>query len=247
MMTKILEALVVLLLCVPVYGEDIILDANTPNEVLAVQVLIEKFDSLDIVIRTKPRGMIPAFVIYAEAAAFFGDCAVDPLIKALGEESQIRVAAAIGLEAIGPAAIKATPQLIVMLAGSDRDNILACGIIRGIGPDAVKLVPLLRPLLDNDNFHVQYWACRALNSIGPGAQMATPDLCRELLMGIASVRRNAAITLGNIAPGMTKRQLQETIDALEVATQDKCQPVRVAATEALDKISVFNVSCKEVK
>jgi hypothetical protein len=39
---------------------------------------------------------------------------------------------------------------------------------------------------------------------------------------------------------MTERQLQETIDALEVAKQDGCHPVREAATEALNKIAVFH-------
>lgn len=220
--------IVLLLLAAPVYGG--ILAANTPDEVLAVQVLIEKFDNANTVTRTD-------FVTFAKAIASFGECAVDPLIEALGKEGQIRVAAAVGLEAVGPAAIKATPQLIEMLDASDRDNILVCGIIRGIGPDAVKLVPLLRTLLDNNNFHVQYWACRALSSIGPGAQMATPDLSKELLTGLASVRRNAAIALGNIAPGMTERQLQETITVLEVAQQDGCHPVREAATEALERIA----------
>lgn len=225
-MSKIFEAMVVLLMvAAPVYG--------TPDEVLAVQALIEKFDNANTVTGAD-------FVTFAKAIVSFGECAVDPLIEALGKEGQIRVAAAVGLEAIGPAAIKATPQLIEMLGASGRDNILACGIIRGIGPGAVELVPLLRTLLDNNNFHVQYWACRALSSIGPGAHQATSDLCEILIMGIASVRRNAAIALGNIAPGMTLRQLQETINVLEVIKlRDGCHPVRIEAIEALNKISLI--------
>jgi len=218
---------------------------NTSDDVHAVQALIEKFDTPGFV-DVEYRGTIPVFVIYAEEAATYGECAVEPLIEALEEEGQVRVAAAIALDIIGPAAIKAKPQLLVLFASdSDRDNILACGICRGIGSGAVELVPQLRLLLDHDNFHVQYWSCRALASIGPGAHAATEDLCRELVTGLASVRRNAAIALGDIAPGMTLRQLQKTMNILKVVSMsDGCHPVRVVAVEALTKITPLNKRLK---
>jgi HEAT repeat protein len=223
-----------LLLVAPVYGENIVLD-DTPNEVVAVQALIDRFDDTTLVIRTDVYAVTPAFVIYAEAAASFGDCAVDPLIAALDEGGQIRLAAAIGLQAVGPAAIKAKPFLIEMLASqSDRENILACGIIQGIGPNAVELVPQLRKLLSSDNFHVQYWACRGLSSIGPGAEDAVHDLLLWLKYGVASVRRNAAIAIGNIGPGLACPLI---IERLTVALDDRSVPVREAAQEALLKLS----------
>lgn len=230
-----------LLLCVPVYGEEIILDVNTPNEVLAVQVLIDHFDTTDVIVRTDPwMSITPAFAIYAELVASYGECAVDPLIKVLGEEGQIQVAAAIGLEAVGPAAIKAIPQLIEMLeSSSNTDNILACGIIRGIGPYAVELVPLLQKQLHNDNFHVQSWACRALSSIGPGADMVTGELVVILKEGIASVRRNAAIALGNIARDLDGKSKLVVTNALRQTGCDYSAPVRVAAMEALSKLLVI--------
>lgn len=230
--------MLLLLLTAPVYGGEI--TPNIPEDVLAVRALIEKFDTPGFV-DVEGRGTIPAFALYAEEVATYGECAVDPLIEALGEEGQIRVAAAIALDIIGPASIKATPQIIKLLGSTvDRDNILGCGICRGIGRDAVGLVPQLLPLLDADNFHVQYWACRALSSIGPGAYAATDGLNRLLLNGVASARRNAAIALGSIAPGMTQRQLQETRDALTaVAETDGCHPVRIEAIAALKKIADF--------
>jgi len=228
-------ALLLMLLATPVYG-----NANTPDDVMAVQALIEKFDTPGIVV-TEDGRTVPAFVVYAEAVAAYGDCAVDPLIVALEEEGQVRVAAAIALDMIGPASIKAKPQLVVLLNSSvDRDNILACGVIRGIGSSAAELVPLVREQLYHKNFHVQYWACRALASIGPGAHAATEDLCERLGTGVASVRRNAAIALGSIAPGMTLRQLQETVNVLEVTKlRDECHPVRIEAVAALAKIAEF--------
>jgi len=229
--------IVLLLLCALVYGGYTI-DVSTSNDVLAVQGLIANFDSTEIITETEPWvSTTPAFVTYAELAASYGDCAVDPLIEALGEEGQIRMAAAIGLEAVGPAAIKAKPQLVEMLeSSSDLDNILACGIVRGIGSDAVELVLLLQKQLHNDNFHVQYWACRALSSIGPGASPAAGELIVALREGLASVRRNAAIALGNIAGELDGKSKWAVINALEQTTFDYSVPVREAAVEALTKL-----------
>jgi len=230
-----------LLVSTVVRGENIILDQTTPNEALAVQVLIDQFENTDIVIRREPwLTTKPVFVIYAEAAASLGEVAIDPLIEALDGSRQTRIGAAVGLGAIGSASIRTEFKLHRMLMGNDSfDRILACGIIRGIGPDAFILVDSLRLCLHHDNFHVQYWACRALSSIGSGANDATEDLLIVLKMGIASVRRNAAITLGNIQDGMDQPTRWKVIDALQEAKKDRCQPVRAAATEAEAKIIVF--------
>ena len=142
-------ALAVFLLCSPASGE-IQLDESTPNEVIAVQALIECFDCTDVIVRTEPwYTSLPVFVVYAEAAASFGECAVYPLMVALEDENpQVRTAAAIALEAIGPASIKAKPLLEEMLqSDNDRTKILACAIIRGIGPDAAELVDLVKEIL----------------------------------------------------------------------------------------------------
>ena len=232
--------LALLLLCVPACGGSTQSETTAPSKVAAVQALIDRFDDTEIVVRTEPwYDTRPAFVDHAEAVAAFGDCAVDPLIVALEDENpQVRVAAAVALEIIGPAAIKAKPLLEEMLqSDDDRTNILACGIIRGIGgPDAIELTDLVMTLLDNENFHVQYWACRALGGIGPRAAPAAAGKLIELLeTGVASVRQNAAITLGNIAAGLEDKSA--VIQALERTTEDYSHLIRVAAEEALTKIS----------
>ncbi len=221
--------LLLLLLVSPVFG------ADTTNEVSSVQVLIDRFDDTGFVYIADPVwDTVPNFVSYAKEAASFGECAIDPLIEALGGSRQSRLAAAIGLEAVGPLAIRARSKLIEMFENGGRDSILVCGIIRGIGPNATEFVPQLRPLLSADNFHVQYWACRALSSIGPGAEEAIPDLISALKNGLASVRRNAAIALGNIAGELD--DMQFVIDALEQAQHDYSVPIRQAAVEALTKL-----------
>jgi len=229
-----------LLLCIPACGGDNQSETTTPNEVVTVQALIDRFDDTEIVVRTEPwYDTRPAFVDHAEAVAAFGDCAVDPLIVALEDENpQVRVAAAVALEMIGPAAIKAKPILEEMLqSDDDRTNILACGIIRGIGgPDAIELTELVVTLLDNENFHVQYWACRALGGVGPrAAPVAAGKLIELLETGVASVRRNAAVALGDIAAGLEDQSV--VIQALERTTKDYSHLVREAAEEALTKIS----------
>lgn len=221
-----------LLLCVPA--------CNTSKDLITIQALIDRFDDTEIIVTAKPWYQTrPAFVDHAEAVAEFGDCAVDPLIKVLEDENlQVRVAAAIALEAIGPASIEAQPQLEQMLqSDDDRTNILACGIIRGIGPDAAELVDLVVTHLDNENFHVQYWACRALGGIRYNATPAVEKLCELLKTGVASVRRNAALALGEIAKGLYDPSA--VIQALEkVAADDYSYPVRSAARVASTKLNL---------
>jgi HEAT repeat protein len=221
------------------------LDENTPNEVLAVQALIDCFDDTDYVFRVDPvLETVPTFAIYAEAAASFGACAVDPLIEALGGSRQSRVAAAIGLEACGPLAIKARPELLKMFENDGRDSILACAIIRGIGPGAKEFVPQLTISLQADDFHVQYWACRALSSIGPDASPAAGALIEALHTGVASVRRNAAIALGNIAVNFDGKSKWAVIQALRQTQKDYSAPVRGAAKEALHKLGANSTKGK---
>jgi HEAT repeat protein len=236
--------LVLLLLCAPAVAAVpvIELDEDTPNQVIAVEALIERFDDSDVIVRYVPwEHSLPAFVAYAEAVATFGDCAVGPLMVALQDENpQVRVAAAIALEAVGPAAIEAKPLLIEMLqSDDDRTNILACGIIRGIGPGAGELTDLLKSQLCNQNFHVQYWSCRALGGIGTNAEPAVGMLSNLLVRGVASVRRNAATALGDIAVGLDQKSQDDIVQALQLATTDWSHCVCVAAREALLKIENF--------
>ena len=228
--------LLLLLLCLPACNGEIQSETTAPNE--AVQTLIDRFDDTEIVVRTEPwYDTLPAFVVHAEAAASFGDCAVYLLMVALEDENpQVRTAAAIALEKIGPASIKAKPLLEEMLqSDDDHTNILACAIIRGIGPGAADLVDLVKELLYNENFHVQYWACRALGGVGLEAAIVVNELLDRLVTGVASVRRNAALALGEITKSIDNNG--PIIQALEqVIEHDYSVPVKDAAKEALKNI-----------
>lgn len=216
-------------------GSEIQLGPSQPDDTIAIRALVEKFDSEDIIIRTDPLLVVqPAFVNYALACAKL-EGAAPILAEVLDSGSwQGRVAAAVGLEAIGPGAMVAEPVLRKMLTTPEEgENNLACGIIRGIGSDALPLLPLVRPLLNAESFHTRYWACRAIAAMGEEAGEATADLCQLLTSDQpASVRRNACIALGEVA--MASPLVSAAIEKLEkVAKEDPSAPVREAAEGAL--------------
>jgi HEAT repeat protein len=216
---------------------EIVIPEDQPSETIAVQLLIDQFDSQDYVVRTDVYSVTPAFAIYAEAAAKLDGAA--PMLAAVladSEDPQVRLAAACGLEACGPKAIIAAPLLKTMLESPDSvDRIMACAIVRGIGPEAASLLSPLRTLLQAENFHVQYWACRAIAAMGDAGEPAVADLCLLLTTDQpASVRRNACIALGEVAG--CSPDLDKVVEILEdVENNDYSHPVRVEATAALEK------------
>ena len=230
-----------------VFGEERVLPLSQPADTVAVEALIAQFDSTDILIRTDEDGCmmtaIPSFVAYAEAAAKL-DGAAPILAEILAGETpdglprspQARIAASVALEAIGPEAMIAEPTLREMLASPlPRENIMALAIIRGIGPDAAPLLGHVRTLLHAENFHVSYWACRAVAAMGDAGEPAVGDLCLLLTTDQpASVRRNACIALKEVAGCST--HLQKVVQILiDVVEGDYSYPVRVEASAALEK------------
>ncbi len=87
--------------------------------------------------------------------------------------------------------------------------------------------------------HGQYLACRALGSIGPNAVPAVGKLGGLLEDGVASVRRDSAIALGDIALSLDEKSQLDVVQALKLATKDYSHCVCVAAREALLKIENF--------
>jgi len=145
--------------------------------------------------------------------------------------------AAVHLTVIGPKSIAAEPLLLKMLRSDDDFKMtLACGITQGIGSQAERLVDDIRPLLLNKNFHLQYWACRALCAIGPAAHDTVPQLLNCLKNGKASVRHNAATALGSIVAPCHKGKVI-VLKALGVALDDLHIMVREAAAAAILKIT----------
>jgi len=233
---------IVLLISGAVFGGERIVPLEKPADTIAVETLIAQFDSQDVILRTDADGClmyaIPAFSCYAEACAKLDGC-VPLLIDVFDDPAsseQKRLAAACALEAVGPDAMQAEPLLRLLLESPDvGDNIMALAIIRGVGPDAASLLSPVRTLLYAENFHVRYWACRAVASMGDAGEPAVADLCLLLMMDEpASVRRNACIALGEVAGcsvnlGPAVRVLEE------IAADDYSHPVRVAARAALEK------------
>lgn len=184
--------------------------------------------------------------VAAEALGRIGPAAVPALTGALGSsELQVVKGAAGAIHDIGPEAKDAVPALIAVLekpaitaAGGDNtpdSHGSAMFALIGIGPAAKPAIPALIKLLDSENFHNQYWSCRALAAIGAEAKPAVPDLCRLTKDAVPSVRRHAAMALGKIGSGVGDEGLKCLIAAIE----DPLEPVRQDAVVALGDLGSF--------
>ncbi len=177
----------------------------------------------------------PVWANAAQALGRFGPDILPELIPLLeSPDTQLARAAAFAIHYVGPAAQPAVPHLIALLRKNDpatrREAIFA---LQGIGPAAAEAVPALIEALNcREDFHTQYWACRALGSIGAGARPAVPVLIVLVHEGVTSVRRNAAATLGLIGPDIGA----EGIAALIAAVSDPVEPVREQAVIALGRL-----------
>ncbi|MFO0868056.1 MAG: HEAT repeat domain-containing protein [Pirellulales bacterium] len=177
-----------------------------------------------------PREGAPAAVAPAEPAAPVRTPAEWVREMESGDDQRIAAATA-ALEALGPRASAVVPDLIRLLERDEaahRRHVLA--ILRALGPAGKEALPAVRAKLFHADFHVQYWACRALAAMGGHAAAATGDL-RQLLAPEfpASTRRNAALALGRIAAPDDPA----TVEALIGALRDRNHPVRVEAAVAL--------------
>lgn len=139
------------------------------------------------------------------------------------------------LAELGPKAKPIVPDLVRLLEKDDEESRRhALSLLGSIGPDAKTAVPALRKTLNHADFHTQYWACRALAKIGPDAKEAVPELLKILpkKSAAASVRRNAALTLGAIGPAVGA----EAIGPLGEALFDNVALVREDAAWALGQM-----------
>ncbi|MFO0905660.1 MAG: HEAT repeat domain-containing protein [Pirellulales bacterium] len=135
------------------------------------------------------------------------------------------------LSGLGAQATPIIPDLIRILETDNPDNrrhVLA--IIQALGPIAKDATPAIRKKLFHEDFHTQYWACRAIGAIGPEAIAAAPDLGKLLSTRYAaSVRRNAALALGLLGPGIGRAGVEQLTDML----RDRNHPVRIDAALSL--------------
>ena len=176
--------------------------------------------------------------VWYVAGTAYGKLAPDSLpllLKELKSENRtVFHAAAVAIHHIGPEAKGAVPTLVELLQKNNPETRIAIiYALMGLGPDAAAAVPALIEMTRNDDFHTQYWSCRALGKVGlPGAKVAVPVLLKLLSDEIASVRGNAAAALGNLGPGAGP----EVVPALTKSLKDKLYNVRTAAAIALGQM-----------
>ncbi|NMC18780.1 MAG: HEAT repeat domain-containing protein [Thermogutta sp.] len=177
----------------------------------------------------------PNWILASQALGRYKEAALPALMDLLkGDDPKQAAYGCLGIYEIGPAGAPAVPRLIELLEKDDpRYRRAVIGALMSIGPASAPAVPLLRKQLFSEDFHTQYWSCRALGAIGaPAALEAVPDLIDRLKNGAASVKRNAAAALGRLGPDIGTEALQALIEAVD----DPVQPVREQAIQALGRI-----------
>lgn len=154
---------------------------------------------------------------------------VPALMAALrSADAYVRGFAAWSLGGMGPAAREAIPALIEALDGEDgygRGG--AAAALAKMGPVAKDAVPALMRGLQSDDGDRRWKAARTLGRIGPAAQEAVPLLIQALSDPNEHVRSHAARALGRIGG-------EGVVPALERATRDPVDEVRIEAKAALD-------------
>jgi len=195
------------------------------------------------------------------AAEALGDIGVAtaPVVEALvrrleDEKSYVRTCATRALAEFGPKARAAIPALLKHL--EDADALRALGkigldpahaptlaarlrtgapfqaqlgeVLTGLGAAAV---PLLTPLLDEENEETRALAAETLGKIGPDAAAAAPALRKRLRDTSSRVQIAAADALGRIGPGAAA-----AISDLDRLLLGKISRVQIAAAAALLRI-----------
>jgi HEAT repeat protein len=206
------------------------LKAHPTAATIVADALLHKMtdESLD-------KGGRPVWYIASLALGRIGETPVPSLMERLEDANPLVVrGACVAIAEIGHSAKATVPNLIRLLAAEDLAfKHMACHALVGIGPAASLAVNPVAKLLDHKNLHMQYWSCRVLGSIGAPAALPTVDRLITLTHeGVASVRRNAVLALGQIGITAGPKMLKSLSDAL----QDRTQPVRAAAATALAKI-----------
>lgn len=231
----------------------------------AVPVLLECLDDPDAAVRVsaakalgqlalQPETVIPALIdlfddtaatpelpvcyLAAQAAAGFGEAVLPNLANNLRQgPPQVQRSTAVTICELGTKAKSILPELIEAIPAVDIDtrrpflmSALLC-----LAPEAQPALPLLLKSLDDEDFHMQYWACRVLGRLGPDAKPAIPKLIELAENGVTSVRRNAATALGNIGPAIG----EPGVKVLTKGVNDASQVVREDSVIALGKLGAL--------
>ena len=115
------------------------------------------------------------------------------------------------VHAIGDPCKVYLPELKDLLNNGDKvDRHSALFALKGIGASGAELIDDVVASLSDEDFNVRLMACRVLESFGPKAAKAEPELLRLLNKGTPSVRGRAAISLAAIGPAL------ETADVVDL-------------------------------
>ena len=196
----------------------------------AVEALLKRLDDQDVVVRVyaavsvwqieRHAKAIPALVAIARRGEGPGVCQA---AAALGE--------------LGPAAEPAIPVLVELLRQGDEDVSRAAAASLGrLGPGVLAAV---KGVLGAPQESARQRAVEVLEQLGPAA---VPILIEALANSNPLARRSAARALGRLGPAA-----REAMPALLEAVNDKDQPVRETAAEAIKQVRAEETSPADTK
>jgi len=197
----------------------------------------------------------PGSVTVLEAFAVLGDAA-RPAIPYILQEFKTptyRGNMLAVLTRLGPIASEAAPAITAILSDKDPNFVAeALSALKCIGQEAKSSVPAIQPLLTNSDPTIRMLAAAAVASITGNPETAIPtlveglegriagapkahirvDMHQEMPGLVTSGPEAAAILLGELGP-----TARASIPALEQRLKDKNQWIRLAAAQALWRIS----------
>jgi HEAT repeat protein len=205
------------------------LGAIGPGARDAVPVLVTRLDDRE------PVDAGEVWLVAGEALGQIGgEAALEGILPLLvPDPNDLRYrGACLVLHTMGAQAAPAVPRLLEILASGTEPLGPPLYALEGIGAHGAEALPALIGLLDHENFHYQYFVCRVLSAMGEKAAPAVPKLMDRLQHGAPSVRRHAALALGDIGPVGG----QPAVEALTAALSDPLAPVRQDAATALGQL-----------
>jgi HEAT repeat protein len=157
--------------------------------------------------------------------------------------TDLRVAAAEALAALGPSAADAVPLLASVLTADDSDvgvRRAAVAALDALGIEARPAIPALKKAVKDRDKFVRCLAMHALGRIGTGLGAEAKDVVTVLLGAlednVIEVRVAAVETFGNLGPAALGADADAVRKRLEEVAKDPRKEIRDAALNALEKL-----------
>ncbi|MBN1282459.1 MAG: HEAT repeat domain-containing protein [Proteobacteria bacterium] len=189
--------------------------------------------------------------IGAENIGKYADKAVGPLISLFKRnEVDAKIASAHALGKIGRKAKSAMDTLSEGLTHADKDVYEMTTIammkidapkayveIKGLGPQSIYLIPVLRKGLASDDLSVKRACALLLSQYGADASSAVPELVRELQSATGLLRETMIFVIGEMGPS-AKDALDQLIEICEKGNEKQ----RAEAIKALARVDELSPS-----